>query len=135
MNAKERERILATLDKCESITDVGAHFDSLLKIREDFNSDAEKRRLQDLLTAIGNEDRLLLLDALKEKDRCVCELEVIVGKSQPAVSHHLKILERNNLIRGWKKGKFTHYSLVKKTIEEFNHIWENWTKKISNWLS
>lgn len=135
MNEKERERIFATLEKCENILDVHSHIDNLLKIKENFTQNPEKKHFQDLITAIGNDDRLLILDTLKEKDRCVCELEVIIGKSQPAVSHHLRILEKANLIRGWKKGKFTHYSFVKKTYDEFNRLWHEWASTITNWLN
>ena len=58
-----------------------------------------------------------MFNALKEKDRCVCELEVILNKSQPSISHHLRILEGAGLIRGWKKGKFTYYGIERNNFK------------------
>lgn len=54
----------------------------------------------------------MIISILKENDKCVCELETVLDESQPSISHHLKILESAGLIRGWKKGKFTHYDIM-----------------------
>ena len=69
--------------------------------------------LSNFVNALANKKRLIIINILKEKDRCVCELEAVLDESQPSISHHLKILENAGLIRGWKKGKFTHYDLLK----------------------
>ena len=74
------------------------------------------------LNAIANKKRLMIINILKEKDRCVCELEAILDESQPSISHHLKILENAGLVRGWKKGKFTHYDLVKEQIISYHNL-------------
>lgn len=68
---------------------------------------------------LGNKERLIIVTVLKDKDRCVCELEAILDKSQPSISHHLRELEKLNLIRGWKKGKFTYYSLLKDNLNSY----------------
>jgi ArsR family transcriptional regulator len=62
------------------------------------------------------------------KERCVCELEAILDKSQPSISHHLRELEKAGLIRGWKKGKYTYYNLVK---EEFKEKIANFNQEFS----
>jgi len=49
----------------------------------------------------------------------VCELEAVLDESQPSISHHLKTLENAGLVRGWKKGKFTHYDIVKEQISSY----------------
>ena len=69
------------------------------------------------LNAIGNKERLTILNILKNKERCVCELEAILDKSQPSISHHLRILEAIGIIRGWKKGKFTYYGIENRTFK------------------
>jgi ArsR family transcriptional regulator len=88
----------------------------------------------DMMIAFGNPERFLIIDSLREKDRCVCEFEGILQKTQPAVSHHIKILEQIQLIRGWKKGKFTHYSLVEKKFKEFKDLFQEWNESITNWF-
>jgi ArsR family transcriptional regulator len=66
---------------------------------------------------------LIIFSTLKEKDRCVCELEAILKKSQSSISHHLQILEETGVIKGWKKGKFTYYGIendiVMRNLTEF----------------
>ena len=92
------------------------------------------RLLSQILVALGNPDRILILDALRAKDRCVCEIEVILSKSQSNISHHLGILERATLVKGWKKGKFTHYSLMKKQFQTFKAILQEWINTSTNWF-
>lgn len=134
MKEKEKSRIIATLKNCENIQDSKKYYEEISQIKEEFSKNALKSRLSQFLIAFGSDDRLLILDALKERDRCVCELEAIIDKSQPAVSHHLSVLEKMQLIRGWKKGKFTHYSIVQKTIKEFEGLWKEWCEGITNWF-
>jgi len=131
---KNKDRLIATLSKCEDIKDLDTFLKDLSIIKPQFNQDLDKNRLLSLMNAFGNPDRFLILDSLRSRSRCVCELESIIDKSQPAVSHHLKLLERMQLIRGWKKGKFTYYSLVEKTFQDFVSLWKEWNGGISNWF-
>ena len=48
--------------------------------------------------ALGNSTRLKILDSVKNKPRCICEIIPIAGKSQPNVSQHLKVLKNAGLI-------------------------------------
>jgi ArsR family transcriptional regulator, arsenate/arsenite/antimonite-responsive transcriptional repressor len=128
------EEIIATLSTCDSISDAKQYYHELLTLKERSEKDTQKHRMKEILVAFGDENRFLILDMLRQKDRCVCELEAIIQKTQPAISHHLKILENAHLIQGWKKGKFTHYSLVKENFEEFLRLWYAWVKDISNWF-
>jgi len=131
---KKTERHSETLANCENVRDPNVFLQELLRVKVVFNQDINKERLHRFMDAIGNPDRFLILDSLKRQSRCVCELESIIDKSQPTVSHHLKLLERMQLIRGWKKGRFTYYSLVRKTFDEFNSLWNAWHDGISNWF-
>jgi ArsR family transcriptional regulator len=106
----------------------------LIQLKSKFYQNEENSILFNYLEAFGNKERFLILNMLKEKDRCVCELEAILQKTQPAVSHHLRILEKNNLIQATKVGKFSHYSLVRSEFEKFQNMWKNWTDHITNWF-
>lgn len=135
MEADEKEeRIIQTLSNCSDFGDAKIYYNNLLKFKKFFDNDKEKTFVVDILESIGNRDRFLILDALKNKDRCVCELEAILDKTQPAVSHHLKILEDSGLIKGWKKGRFTHYSLIKQTFSKFESLMNDWLSNIRNWF-
>ena len=116
---RERE-IKEMMCSCNEYGCAESHFSELqeygikLKINQDFT------QLNEFLNALGNKDRLIIIKTLIEKgEQCVCELEAILDKSQPSISHHLRSLERVGLIRGWKKGKFTYYELMKDIFEKY----------------
>ncbi len=65
--------------------------------------------------ALADPARLRVLSMLAgaaNGEVCVCEFVEPLGKSQPTVSHHLKVLGDAGLIRGDRRGKWVWYSLV-----------------------
>jgi len=99
------------LCSCEDVINSNEYFKELQELGENLRKDDLLNNLLIFLSALGNKERFIIFTSLKEKDRCVCELEVILKKSQSSISHHLRILESAGLIRGWKKGKFTYYGI------------------------
>ncbi len=122
MNIEHKNEIKAKLSKCEDVDDVNLHFGQL---RELGDSLLKNKKIEDLikfLNALANMKRLMIMNILKVKNRCVCELEAILDDSQPSISHHLKTLEKIGLIKGWKKGKFTHYDIVKAQYKRYLNL-------------
>jgi ArsR family transcriptional regulator len=67
------------------------------------------------LAAVADPVRLRLLSMLvsaEAGEACVCELVEPLGRSQPTVSHHLKILADAGLIVGEKRGRWVWYRPV-----------------------
>ncbi len=122
LKAKRKETIKKMLCSCEKCDDSEIIFKSLQEFGEKLQFNEEFTKILDFLTALGSRERLIIVLALKKKDRCVCELETILDKSQPSISHHLRELEKANLIKGWKKGKFTYYGLVKSQLKSYLRI-------------
>jgi ArsR family transcriptional regulator len=58
----------------------------------------------EIFKALGNSTRLRILDSVKNKKQCICDIIPIAGKSQPDVSHHIKILKNAGLISEQRKG-------------------------------
>ena len=54
---------------------------------------------------------LSILAASPEGEVCVCDFVGPVAKSQPTVSHHLRILSEAGLVQGERRGKWVWYSL------------------------
>ncbi len=129
-----KKKIIETLSSCDTFGDPVKFYNDLIQLKGEFYQDEQKITLFNYLEAFGNKERFLILDMLKEKDRCVCELEAIMQKTQPAVSHHLRILEKNHLIQAIKVGKFSHYSLVRSEFEKFQTMWKKWADGITNWF-
>jgi ArsR family transcriptional regulator len=61
--------------------------------------------------ALAHPTRLLILDALKEKEWCVCELTELVGADQSTVSKHLAILKNAGIVEDRKEGSMNLYRL------------------------
>lgn len=135
MVSESREKkIVETLASCESFGDPQQYYNKLIELKEKFYQNPRNHQIISLFESFGNKERFLILDMLKTKDRCVCELEAILQKTQPAISHHLRILEANNLIQARKVGKFSHYSLVHSQFDKFQQLWKEWISDISNWF-
>lgn len=58
----------------------------------------------EIFKALGNSTRLRILDSVRNKKKCICEIIPFAGKSQPDVSHHIKILKNAGLISEQKQG-------------------------------
>jgi len=72
-----------------------------------------------ILKAIADETRLSLLQLLLTQDLCGKALAGRLGITEAAVSQHLKILREAGLIRGEKRGYWTHYGVEK---QRFNAL-------------
>ncbi|MEM3374455.1 MAG: metalloregulator ArsR/SmtB family transcription factor [Candidatus Woesearchaeota archaeon] len=70
----------------------------------------------DILKALADETRLKIIEALKDKEMCACELVPLAKKSQPNVSLHLKKLEENGILKSRKEGTKVIYSIKDKRV-------------------
>ena len=61
---------------------------------------------------------LSILAASPEGEVCVCDFVEPLGKSQPTVSHHLKILSEAGLVQGDRRGKWVWYSLNRERLAQ-----------------
>jgi ArsR family transcriptional regulator len=69
--------------------------------------------------AMGHPSRLLMLEALQDRERCVCELTELVGADQSTVSKHLAVLKQAGLVEDRRKGTLIYYRVKVKCIEGF----------------
>src|SRR4051812_42728748 len=73
----------------------------------------EAIELAKVFAALGDPVRLRLLSLIAENDEvCSCDLQEPLGKSQPTVSHHTKVLAEAGLIVGEKRGRWVWWSVV-----------------------
>jgi ArsR family transcriptional regulator len=72
-------------------------------------------------TALADPVRLRVLSILAAAPNgevCVCDFVEPLGKSQPTVSHHLKVLGEAGLVHGDRRGKWVWYSLDRDRLAE-----------------
>lgn len=68
-------------------------------------------RASALLKTMANEWRLLILCNLAESEKSVGELEKLIGLNQSALSQHLAVLRRENLVQTRRAAQSIFYSL------------------------
>jgi len=64
-----------------------------------------------VMKALSDPTRVRIIKLLQKKALCVCELQVLLEIPQPAVSKHMKVLEKAALVKGEKNGLWVYYSL------------------------
>ena len=67
-------------------------------------SEDELYDLAELFKVFGDSTRIRILFVLFEKDVCVCDLAETLNMTQSAISHQLKILKQNKLVKGRREG-------------------------------
>jgi DNA-binding transcriptional ArsR family regulator len=65
----------------------------------------------DVFKLLGDPTRVRILDALTHGERCVCDLATLLGLSESAVSHQLRLLRGARLVRVRRAGRLAFYSL------------------------
>lgn len=67
--------------------------------------------LAETFRALGDPTRVRLLDALSHGELCVCDLAQLIGLSQSATSHQLRLLRQLRIVRSRRAGRMVYYAL------------------------
>ena len=67
--------------------------------------------LAEVFKTMGDPTRIKILYALKERELCVCDLSELLDMSSSAISHQLRVLRNNKLVKYRKEGRSVYYSL------------------------
>lgn len=85
--------------------------------------------LAETFKALGDPTRIRITYALSREELCVCDLANLLGVSQSAVSHSLRVLRQLKLVKFRKEGRIAYYTLDDVHIEHlldegFRHVEE-----------
>lgn len=122
----EREEI----DNIEESCEVAHHHDNVVKRVSSIMPDEEMLYdLADFYKVFADSTRIKILYALLQSELCVCDLAEVLGASQSAVSHQLRMLKQMKLVKFRREGKAIVYSLSDDHIQNilsqgFEHITE-----------
>lgn len=72
-----------------------------------------------VIKAMAHPTRLLILNSLKKKETCVCELRELVGDDMSTVSKHLLVLKNAGLVAARRDGNWLHYRLTCPCVLDF----------------
>ncbi len=122
MNKKEDK----ILESCEV---KAIHQEVVDKVQTDLPDDEVLYDLAELFKVFGDSTRIKILYSLFQAEMCVCDIGIILGISQSAVSHQLRVLKQARLVKYRREGKVVYYSLdddhIKRIFNEgLNHIKE-----------
>lgn len=84
---------------------------ALQKLQDDLPDDEVLYDLAELFRVFGDTTRIKILYALFESELCVNDIAQVVGLSQSAVSHQLRLLKASKLVKFRREGKAIYYSL------------------------
>ena len=123
INLERQEEIKKMLCSCKDYS--SDYFQQLQNKGSELKIKGEFKNLEIFFNTLASKERLIIIESLKDQDRCVCELEAILDKSQSTISHHLRKLERAELIHSFKKGNYTYYGLIKEKLKDYIEIFNN----------
>lgn len=81
-----------------------------------------------IFKALSDSTRLEILEMIKDKELCACNILKKFNITQPTLSYHMKILKDVGLINCTKNGSWMHYSLNEKTIIELESFFRSLKK-------
>ena len=91
---------------------VETHEELLTIVEEKMPDETELDSLAELFKVFGDPTRIRILFVLFETEVCVCDLAKALNMTQSAVSHQLRILKQNRLVKNRREGKSIFYSLA-----------------------
>ena len=103
---KDTEKEVETCDCCE------VHEKLLQIVNETLPEENELYDLAELFKVFGDSTRIRILFVLFEAEVCVCDLAKALNMTQSAISHQLRILKQNKLVKSRREGKSIFYSLA-----------------------
>jgi len=88
------------------------HEDLLQIVREKLPPDEQIYDLAELFKVFGDSTRMRILFVLFEAEVCVCDIASALNMTVSAISHQLRILKQNKLVKSRKLGRSVFYSLA-----------------------
>ena len=67
--------------------------------------------LADLFKILSHPTRLKVVHALDQEELCVCDLAALLGMTESAISHQLRLLRNMRLVKHRREGKLVYYAL------------------------
>ncbi len=88
------------------------HSDNVNQVNSMMESDDNLFELAELFKAFGDSTRVRILHALTFSELCVCDLAQLLNMSSSAISHQLRVLRGQKIVKYRKDGKNVIYTLV-----------------------
>ena len=91
---------------------IHVHEDVVEQVRKRMPGEDALYDLTELFRIFGDSTRVRILYVLLESEMCVCDLAMLLGMTQSAISHQLRALKNARLVRSRREGKTVFYTLA-----------------------
>ena len=98
------------------------HSDIVDKVRKYMPEEEKLYDLADFFKVFGDSTRIKILWALDKEEMCVCDLAVLLNMTKSAISHQLKTLRQEKLVKYRKDGKNVLYSLLDEHVKSILEV-------------
>jgi len=109
---------MATREPHRQAVPIVIHRESVNAARKTLHDHETLLRLSDVFKVLGDPTRLKICLALSRRELCVTDIAGLLGLSESAVSHQLRIMKALRLVTYRKEGKMTYYMLDDDHVEE-----------------
>lgn len=99
------------IESCPSCDIVCIHSERIKSVSHKLIHSEQAGDLADLFKTLADPTRVKIIDALSKAEFCVCDLAEILGLSQSATSHQLRVLRNSKLVKYRREGKMIYYTL------------------------
>lgn len=96
--------------ECCDVTCV--HNQIIEAVKEKMPAEELLKELADFYKVFGDATRIKILCVLLRSEMCVCDLAEMLGMTQSAISHQLRVLKQMKLVKNRREGKTVYYSLA-----------------------
>jgi len=101
----------------ENICEIKSIREDLLEtVNKKMKTEETYNEIAKLFKLLGDYNRLRIISALEHEELCVCELSLLLDMSQSSISHQLRLLRSNDMVKFRKKNKRVFYSLNNEQI-------------------
>ena len=94
------------------------HLDRIKRARRDAIAESETERLALTFKVLGDPTRLKIVSALAGGEMCVCDLAAYLGLSESAVSHQLRRMREQSIVRPRREGQVLYYTLEDRHVAD-----------------
>ena len=100
---------LSDVEHCEACQ---IHEDVVKAVTDHMPDEDQLYDLAEVFKVFGDSTRIKILYVLFEAELCVCDIAQLLNMTQSAISHQLRILKQNRLVKNRRDGKSVFYSLA-----------------------
>lgn len=88
------------------------HGEIIARVQPELPDEEKLYDLAELFKIFGDSTRIRILYVLFEAEMCVCDIAEVLGMTQSAISHQLRLLKQAKLVRSRRDGKTVYYALA-----------------------